>query len=220
MLSNSAPSPFTNRTMVEARSFADFGLGEPAADALLAKLLSTQPIEGASIIALGQHVDYWDRLGWRDRFSSAALTNRQQVYGTAFNTESIYTPQMVVDGASEFVGSDTVAARKTIAKAAGVPHGTVRIAVEPVSARQVSVDVSASDLPKPGRGDPRDILVAITEDGLKSDVKRGENHGRILTHAAQGYSQESSSDPASAFAGYTPGSTIGKAATLRRSVNR
>ncbi len=80
----------------------------PPADTLLEKLIATQPIAGAEIIGLGQHVDYWDRLGWKDRFSSAALTARQQLYQTRFGTESIYTPQMVVDGRAEFVGSDAV----------------------------------------------------------------------------------------------------------------
>ena len=71
----------------------------PPADTLLEKLIATQPIAGAEIIGLGQHVDYWDRLGWKDRFSSAALTARQQLYQTRFGTESIYTPQMVVTAA-------------------------------------------------------------------------------------------------------------------------
>src|SRR6476646_3802247 len=60
----------------------------PPADTLLEKLIAVQP----NVIGLGQHVDYWDRLGWKDRFSSAALTDRQRKYAARFNTESIYTP--------------------------------------------------------------------------------------------------------------------------------
>src|SRR4051812_36045144 len=89
----------------------------PAADTLLEKIVAAQPIAGAQIIGLGQHVAYWDRQGWKDRFSSAAFTSRQQAYQTRFNTESIYTPQMVVDGRAEFVGSDAMAARRAIEKA-------------------------------------------------------------------------------------------------------
>ena len=95
----------------------------PPADTLLEKLIATQPVPGAEIIGLGQHVDYWDRLGWKDRFSSAALTSRQQLYQARFGTESIYTPQMVVDGRAELVGSDATAARKAIERALTAPHG-------------------------------------------------------------------------------------------------
>ena len=150
----------------------------PPADALLDTLIATQPVAGARIIGLGQHVDYWDRLGWKDRFSSAAVTARQQQYQTRFNTESIYTPQMVVDGRAEFVGSDAGAARKAIAKTLTAPHGVVTLAAD-----GVHVDVRVTDLPRVPRGDRADIIVMVTESGLTTDVKRGENHGKVLTHA-------------------------------------
>src|SRR5712691_8688840 len=193
----------------------------PPADALLEKLIAGQPTSGVAIIGLGQHVDYWDRLGWKDRFSSAALTERQQLYQARFRTESIYTPQMVVDGRVEFVGSDTNAARRAIERASTWPHGLVRIDIDsdgarpfPASARSrdqpapatlaeapearrrqgrrdsvddpksVALQITVSDLPPLGRGDRADIVVAVTEDHLRSDVKRGENHGRMLAHAA------------------------------------
>jgi hypothetical protein len=149
----------------------------PPADVLLQQLASTQPVTGAQIVPLSLHVDYWDQLGWKDRFSSAALTNRQRVYGARFNTESVYTPQMVVDGRSELVGSDGAAARKAIARAAALAHGSVRIALD-----GAQIIVTASDLPP--HGDRADIVVAVTEDHLKSNVTRGENHGRTLTHTA------------------------------------
>jgi hypothetical protein len=157
----------------------------PPADTLLRDLANTSAASGPEILALGEHVDYWDHQGWKDRFSSAALTHRQQVYAARFSNESIYTPQMVVDGRSELVGSDAQAARRAINRAAAAPHGTLRITSDSAGApRQVSVVVSASDLPAIARGDRADLLVAITEDDLTSDVQRGENHGRVLTHAA------------------------------------
>jgi hypothetical protein len=210
----------------------------PPADAVLEKLIATQPAAGMEVIGLGQHVDYWDQLGWKDRFSSAALTNRQRIYSAHFNLESIYTPQMVVDGRAQFVGSDGKAATQAIARALAAKHGLVRIDVESDSdvrppfqdsdvrrpfqdsevgrpfqdsdvgrpfqgrrgnagdpkrvalhvperlALRTSVNVTVSDLPPLGRGDHADIIVAITEDHLRSSVTRGENHGRTLTHAA------------------------------------
>lgn len=156
----------------------------PPADALLAALVAAPPVDGAEIIALGQHVDYWDQLGWKDRFSSAALTERQRVYSRAFNSDSIYTPQLVVDGRVELVGSDGDAARRAIARAREVPHGLVQIDAEPSGPETVALAISASGLPRPGRGDRDDVVVAVTEDRLKTDVRRGENHGRTLVHAA------------------------------------
>jgi hypothetical protein len=158
----------------------------PPADTLLQKLVDTQPLAGAQIIALGEHVDYWDHQGWKDRFSSAALTSRQQVYGARFNIDSVYTPQMVVVGRAEFVGSDAGAARKALERSQNLPHGHVHIAIDghaTSSARPLGVTVTTSDLPRDG-SDRADVVIAITEDRLRSDVSRGENHGRVLTHTA------------------------------------
>jgi hypothetical protein len=155
----------------------------PPADALLQQLVSTQPVAGVQIVALGEHVDYWDQQGWKDRFSSAALTNRQQGYAQALNVESIYTPQMVVDGRVQLVGSDAASARRAIGQELSVPRGTVTIALEPRGDR-VNVTLSPAGLPPVGRGQRAEVVVAVTEDGLSSDVRRGENHGRVLNHVA------------------------------------
>jgi hypothetical protein len=100
MLVWAAPlAPAAPPTPILIELFTSEGCSDcPAADVLLDKLVAAQPVAGAEIIALEQHVDHWDRLGWNDRFSSAAFTNRQQVYGARFGTNNIYTPQMVVDG--------------------------------------------------------------------------------------------------------------------------
>jgi len=157
----------------------------PPADAVLQKLVEAQPVGGAQVIGLGHHVDYWDRLGWKDRFSSAALTSRQRSYAARFRNESIYTPQMVVDGRAEFIGSDAGAARKAIEKALAAPHASVHLTLDGDAAHgPLAVTVAASDLPRVAKGDRADIVVAIAEDGLRSDVTRGENKGRVLTHAA------------------------------------
>lgn len=155
----------------------------PPADTLLRQLVDTQPVPGVRIVALGEHVDYWDQQGWKDRFSSAALTNRQQVYARAFNVDSIYTPQMVVDGREQVVGSDAAAARRAIEQERSVPHGIVKIVVEPHGDR-VGVTIAAGLPSATSRGRRAEIVLAVTEDGLTSDVRRGENHGRVLTHVA------------------------------------
>jgi hypothetical protein len=156
----------------------------PPADQLLERLAAADAIDGAKIVALGEHVDYWDQLGWRDRFSSAAFTARQQVYVRRFNDDSAYTPQIVVDGRAGLVGSDAAAARRAIAKAAAAPHGTLTVVTHETAGSQLSVSLTASNLPPIPRGDHADIVVAVTEDRLRSDVKSGENRGRTLTHAA------------------------------------
>ncbi len=156
----------------------------PPADAFLQKLIDTQPVEDVQIVALGEHVDYWDRLGWKDRFSSATLTARQQAYGARFGIDSVYTPQMVVDGRAEFVGSDVNAARKALENARKVAHGILNLTAEggPESSA-ISIRVTALHLPSIASGDHADIVVAITEDRLRTDVKRGENEGKVLSHA-------------------------------------
>jgi hypothetical protein len=156
----------------------------PPADAVLEKLIDAQPAAGVQIVGLGEHVDYWDRLGWKDRFSSAALTARQQKYANRSKSADIYTPQMVVDGQDAFVGSDLAAARRAIERAIAGPHGSVRISVDEAAANVAHVALVVTSLPASAAGDRADLLVAITEDRLRTEVKRGENQGRTLTHAA------------------------------------
>jgi len=177
------PAPPSTPVLVEL--FTSEGCSDcPAADIVLERLLATQPVAGAAIVGLGQHVDYWDRQGWKDRFSSAAFTNRQQIYGARFNLESVYTPQIVVDGRAQLVGSDDGAARRAIARAAAAPHGVVAIDLLRDDAKKIALRVSVDHLPPMNRGGRADVVVAITEDQLRTEVKRGENQGRTLTHAA------------------------------------
>lgn len=155
----------------------------PPADDILARLVAEQPVEGAEVIALGFHVDYWNRLGWRDRFSSLEYTARQQDYAGSRQAARVYTPQAIVDGVHKFVGSDARTAYQSIVAAAATPKLTVTItlAATPGKGR---VPVTIEVLPAPDRQESGDILLALTEDGLFSDVKRGENANRRLSHAA------------------------------------
>lgn len=160
----------------------------PPADAVLARLESAQPVPGAEIIALGQHVDYWNYIGWRDPFSSHQFSERQQAYAQAFAHDGIYTPQMVVDGETEFVGSNLNKAREAIARAAMHPKAAIEL-TRPASAAkdsepQTSLHVRVTDLPPLSSTETIDLWLAITESNLSSQVARGENAGRKLAHGS------------------------------------
>ena len=162
----------------------------PPADEVMTRLAKTQPVPGAEIIALGEHVDYWNRLGWTDPFSSAEFSRRQREYASAFSSDEVYTPQMIVDGEQEFVGSNMAKARAAIARAASMPKATVEIrqAEDQGSAshatNSLKLEISVHDLPAAKPGESADVMLALTEDGLSSNVTRGENSGRRLTHNA------------------------------------
>jgi hypothetical protein len=156
----------------------------PPADTFLQRLADTQPLEGVQVIALGHHVTYWDHQGWKDRFSALQFTGRQEQYGSALRVESIYTPQMIVDGRFQFVGSDTKAGRDALDRAAAMRHGDLTITVEASAANKLAVSVNAMGLPMLSGKNRADIMLAITEDGLRSNVRAGENNGRTLVHAA------------------------------------
>ena len=151
----------------------------PPADQLLIDLVRTQPVKGAVVIGLGEHVDYWDHQGWKDPFSQTLFTERQTAVARRLGVADIYTPQMVVDGRRVFVGQDRETALKAIAAQATKPKRTVRLAWNPVDSRISPIDVHIDAGDTSAR-----IWLAITEDGLASSVLRGENAGRTLKHAA------------------------------------
>jgi hypothetical protein len=166
------------RTPVVVELFTSEGCSScPPADTLLSRIEESPPDPGIEIIALGEHVDYWDQLGWRDRFSSPLFSSRQQDYGRAFRLENIYTPQMVVNGQVEFLGSDNGRAVREIRKAAQGLRATVELSMLAVGTARLKVE----HLPPGTR--QADMLLAITEMGLETDVQHGENSGRRLRHA-------------------------------------
>jgi hypothetical protein len=160
----------------------------PPADVILTQLQKTQPIEGAEVIALSEHVDYWNYIGWADPFSSSAFSARQETYAQAFKRESIYTPQMVVDGQIEFVGASIGKAQEAIAKAARAPKADVKLSISQTKAEKdpqiLRLSVSVKNVPPFSQGDVAEALLVLTEDGLSSNVARGENSGRQLAHTA------------------------------------
>lgn len=147
----------------------------PPADALLARLDRDQPIAGVEVIALEMHVDYWNRLGWTDPFSQAAFSARQRTHVFAMNGRSVYTPQMVIDGRDELVGSNAAGATLAIERAARAPHVSVKLARE---GDEIAIDVG----PSPASEGPCHAMLATTERGLSTRVTAGENAGETLAH--------------------------------------
>lgn len=143
----------------------------PPADAVLARLHREQPVAGVTLIVLSEHVDYWNDLGWKDPFSEARFSERQSAYGSR-----IYTPQAIVDGRIDVLGSDQPGILRAAASAAREPHGTLALTRTPKGVR-----IAVAGLP--AHSDAM-VLLAVLEDGLVSKVERGENAGRTLSHTA------------------------------------
>jgi hypothetical protein len=156
----------------------------PLADSLLLKMDQAHSVGNAEVIALEEHVDYWDDLGWRDPYSSHEWTERQQGYAYTFRQGSVYTPQMVVDGRAEFVGSREGQARQAIAEAAGKEKAVVTATMAMSSDGKDRVSVRVGKLPVGSAADSSEVWLAITETGLHTAVKRGENAGEDLHHSA------------------------------------
>jgi hypothetical protein len=155
----------------------------PPADDLLAKLDRGQSVSGARVIALEEHVDYWNQLGWTDRFSNPIFRGRQNEYSNFFRTENIYTPQMVVAGRAQFVGDDAVRAAQEVGRAAAVaPSYGLRVIPER-NADPALTDLTVYVKMLQGKPQSADVFLAVTESKLSSNVQRGENAGRTLRHA-------------------------------------
>ena len=178
----SSQQPVQNqRVPVLVELFTSEGCSDcPPADSLLAKLDRAQPIAGAEVIALSEHVDYWNRLGWADPYSSAFYSQRQRDYSDRFGLNSAYTPQMIVDGSDEFVGSDERRAQRVISDAAGKSKTGIRISNLRFEGDHVSFRLQA-DAP---RDKPAEAYVALADNSDTSQVARGENSGRTLSHVA------------------------------------
>ncbi len=147
----------------------------PPADDLIARIQKES--SGLPVYILVFHVDYWNRLGWKDAFSSAAYSKRQNQYAGWLNA-SVYTPQAVVNGSKEFVGSQ---------------EGTLRNAIKDQLQKASSAQLDISDI-KNGEGKitlqyhvqvktaNTSLLLALVEKNAVSKVLRGENGGRTLSH--------------------------------------
>ena len=156
----------------------------PPADRFLEKL-DHQPVAGAEMIVLSEHVDYWNHIDWKDPYSAHLYSERQSAYGKRFGLDSVYTPQMVVDGSSEFVGSNTALADKTFAKALGVPKISVHlslISMDPSSGVNIHLDTGSLE-PSLGAREA-EVYIAVALSRAESQVSSGENAGHRLAHVS------------------------------------
>ena len=158
----------------------------PEADAMLEKMYTEQSVDGARIIALEEHVDYWDRPAWVDHFSSAAFTARQQGYADAMDLDSLYTPQMVVDGLVEFVGNNASRARATISALGRAPLIDVGILPAPAAGAKSMPSAALVRLDAKGltRDSLADVFLVVAEDKLFSRVGGGSNSGESWPHSS------------------------------------
>jgi hypothetical protein len=150
----------------------------PPADALLARLDSTQFVAGAQAIVLSEHVTYWNYLGWSDPFSLEEMSQRQTQYAKRFGLDSVYTPQAVVDGGAQVPGSDPTALSNAVLAAARKKKPELRIEGPHWNGSTINFAVKAPE------GLHGLLVVALAEDATHSSVGRGENAGRALHHVA------------------------------------
>lgn len=149
----------------------------PPADALIHDIANDPAMRGR-VIPLAFHVDYWDSLGWRDPFSSAEWTQRQARYARTMHLNSAYTPQAVVNGTREFVGSNRAALSAALEKASnGKPLCNLTLTAHRDGnslIANIHATVPAND----------DLMLAIVEDGVTTKIEHGENAGRTITNDA------------------------------------
>ena len=172
----SAPAPTAEHPVILAELFTSQGCSScPPADRLLGSLGELAG-DGVLVIPLAFHVDYWDDLGWRDPFSSSDWTERQQRYAARISQGRVYTPMLVVQGSQHMVGSSKDEIAQALRRAARASHGAA-IAGRAAGSDRLAIDAVAGD-------SAAGAWVALVESGIDTDVKRGENRGRVLRNDA------------------------------------
>jgi hypothetical protein len=152
----------------------------PPADALLRQIHLKQTSAGQLIVGISEHVTYWNDLGWKDSFSLPVFTDRQSVYAARLSPEGPYTPQMVLNGRDQFVGSDAGGLERALRDDARRRHLNLSILSSALSSSGLDVKLSLT-------GETSrllDILAVLTDDADRSNVLRGENGGRLVQHVS------------------------------------
>lgn len=154
----------------------------PPADKLLAELDALQPIEGAQVIVLSEHVTYWDHEGWRDPYSLDEVTDRQKWYDDQLGLSEVYTPQAIVDGAVQVLGSDGQKLEQALSAAAADPKEDIAIEKAAWTGDGVSFVIRHGDLTADKT--KQELVAVLAEDETVTPVKSGENAGKTLRNIA------------------------------------
>jgi len=177
------PNPNANPVVIEL--FTSEGCSScPPADIALQRLDDFQPIAGAQLIVLSEHVTYWDQDGWKDPNSSSSLTDRQSSYEGALGLKSLYTPQLIVDGTQEVHISEPQQMELALQKAAATPKVPVRIGEVTADAGNPTVLRVHIETDTNSGKHNADVYVAVALNHVESQVLRGENGGQHLIHVA------------------------------------
>jgi hypothetical protein len=173
--------PRSGRVPVLAELFTSEGCSScPPADRILELLAREPPIDGVDVIIMSEHVTYWDHQGWRDPFGSSTFTARQQMYGGLFKLQSVFTPQLVIDGTSQVIGTDIAGLKVALASAAAKPKPQLTVELRDNGPQDLTATASGPGL---AVAVGAELVWAVTEDDLVVEVKRGENARRTLHHA-------------------------------------
>src|SRR3984893_9328854 len=172
------PDPASSPVLVEL--FTSEGCSScPPADALLQQMDASQPVPGAQLIVLSEHVDYWNHDGWKDPYSSASLTERQSGYVSSLRLNTAYAPQFIVYGANELKGA-APEVTQTLLKASAAPKVAVRINSLRVESGSPALLKAHIDVDGTLQKHSAEIFVVIALDHAEDHVLYGENTGAHL----------------------------------------
>ena len=187
------PSPQAGTSVAVLELFTSEGCSScPPADALLRTVQENPTLIGQPVMGISEHVTYWDHLGWKDPYSAEVFTDRQTTYARRLSPDGPYTPQMVLNGRYQFVGSDKNALKRALSEESRQEHMRLRVLSSVAKDDLLVVRFVLEGTTDDKTRHPFDIVAVLADDVDRSNVLRGENSGRSLQHvsvAARAYAR-------------------------------